>query len=152
MGVIVVDRDAIDLREQMVVDFLHLVGRGERLGLSVGGTCRCQRCEEDHSDLNDSLHSTLPIFAKLMALVAVRAEARPLYVVVLNGQPLRASARRFVGYVPTLLPANCARLPAKSANNFCRRRRRPLRLSPLLRLLREAEWRVLPRQVRCPRC
>src|SRR6202035_5054123 len=80
-----------------------------------------------------------------MALVTGRAEARPLHVAVLNGQ------RRLARYVPTLLPADFARLPAKSADNFSRQRRTPLRLSRLLRLLREAEWRAPPRHVRCPR-
>src|SRR5712672_3234675 len=37
VGVIVVDGDTVDLREEMVVDFLDILRRSERFGLGVGG-------------------------------------------------------------------------------------------------------------------
>src|SRR5882762_9938755 len=37
VGVIVIDGDAVDLREEMVVDFLDVLRGSERFGLGVGG-------------------------------------------------------------------------------------------------------------------
>src|SRR5260370_16224306 len=71
---IVVDGNAIDLRQELVVDFLHGGSRGERRGLRLRRSRRTQGRNEDKSNLNDSLHPTLPAFTKQTARVACPAK------------------------------------------------------------------------------
>src|SRR5260370_23488497 len=97
---IVVDGNAIDLRQELVVDFLHGGSGGERRGLRLRRSRRSQSRNEDKSNLNDSLHSTLPAFTKQTARVAGPAKSPAATF----RSPHRATAARHPTDAPSMRP------------------------------------------------